>query len=233
VPKTVCDVMLATTRRAAAAAAAAAALAVGFSRRPAPPHARRRALGNALAAAYADDAGVQPPREFIWGFAATGVVVGVGVVGVAECTGDEVATRGGMPGPSRGAAAGALAVGGAGGSGALAVGGAGGSAVGSKGESVSWRAQQSNVLRIFEQFREHNNTSPEGNLKIPAEFHSLGRAVQVDPMKPKLKAPGTKSLKLKCDILLLTSAFNFNLRRYISAKMRCATRRCSRASRST
>jgi hypothetical protein len=28
---------------------------------------------------------------------------------------------------------------------------------------------------------------------------ALGRAVQVDPMKPKLKPPGTKHLKLKRD----------------------------------
>ena len=34
-------------------------------------------------------------------------------------------------------------------------------------------------------------------------------------MKPKLKPPGTKRLKLKCDILLSTSAFRFNLRCYI------------------
>jgi hypothetical protein len=33
-------------------------------------------------------------------------------------------------------------------------------------------------------------------------------------MKPTLKAPGTKRLKLKCDMLLSTSAFKFNLRRY-------------------
>jgi len=33
-------------------------------------------------------------------------------------------------------------------------------------------------------------------------------------MKFKLKPPGTKRLKLHCDILLSTSAFNFNLRRY-------------------
>jgi hypothetical protein len=33
-------------------------------------------------------------------------------------------------------------------------------------------------------------------------------------MKPKLKRTGTKRLKLKCDILLSTSAFKFNLRRY-------------------
>ena len=36
----------------------------------------------------------------------------------------------------------------------------------------------------------------------------LGRAVQVDPMKLKLKPPGTKRLKLKCGILLSTSARN-------------------------
>jgi len=38
--------------------------------------------------------------------------------------------------------------------------------------------------------------------------------VQVDPMKPKLKPPGAKRLKLKFVILLSTSAFKFNLRRY-------------------
>jgi hypothetical protein len=34
-------------------------------------------------------------------------------------------------------------------------------------------------------------------------------------MKPILKPPGTKHLKLKCDALLSTFAFEFNLRRYI------------------
>ena len=38
--------------------------------------------------------------------------------------------------------------------------------------------------------------------------------VQVKANKPALKAPGTKRLKLKCDILLSTSAFKTNLRRY-------------------
>jgi hypothetical protein len=45
-----------------------------------------------------------------------------------------------------------------------------------------------------------------------AGFH--GRSVQVDPMKPTLKAPGTKRLKLEHDVLLSSFAFNFNLRRY-------------------
>jgi hypothetical protein len=40
----------------------------------------------------------------------------------------------------------------------------------------------------------------------------LGRAVPVDPIKPTLKAPGTKRLKLKCHRLLSSFAFNFNLR---------------------
>jgi hypothetical protein len=39
--------------------------------------------------------------------------------------------------------------------------------------------------------------------------------MQVEPMKPKLKPPGTQRLKLRSDILLSTSAFKFNLRRYI------------------
>ena len=45
-----------------------------------------------------------------------------------------------------------------------------------------------------------------------------GRVVQVDPMKPKLKPPGTKRLKLERAILLSNSAFKFNLRRYTQAR---------------
>ena len=41
----------------------------------------------------------------------------------------------------------------------------------------------------------------------------LGEAVQLEPIRLALKAPGTKRLKLKCDILLSTFAFKFNLRR--------------------
>jgi len=36
--------------------------------------------------------------------------------------------------------------------------------------------------------------------------------VQVDPIKPKLKPPGTERLKLSFDLQLSTSAFEFNLR---------------------
>jgi hypothetical protein len=43
--------------------------------------------------------------------------------------------------------------------------------------------------------------------------------VQVDSIKPKLKPPGTKRLKLNCETLLSTSAFNFNLRRYNKASV--------------
>jgi hypothetical protein len=38
--------------------------------------------------------------------------------------------------------------------------------------------------------------------------------VQVDPIKPKLKPPGSKRLKQNGDVLLSTSAFKFNLRRH-------------------
>jgi len=39
--------------------------------------------------------------------------------------------------------------------------------------------------------------------------------VQVDPSKCTLKAPGSKRLKVECDILLSTFGFKNNLRRYI------------------
>ena len=39
--------------------------------------------------------------------------------------------------------------------------------------------------------------------------------MQVDPIKPALKAPGTERLKLEYDELLSSSAFQLNLRRYI------------------
>ena len=48
--------------------------------------------------------------------------------------------------------------------------------------------------------------------------------MQVDPIKPKLKPPRTKRLKLNCDILLSTSTFKFNLRRYTTDAI-AATRR--------
>ena len=38
--------------------------------------------------------------------------------------------------------------------------------------------------------------------------------MQVDPIKPTLKAPGTVRLKLKFDKLHSLFAFKFNLRRY-------------------
>jgi hypothetical protein len=41
-----------------------------------------------------------------------------------------------------------------------------------------------------------------------------GRAVQVDPIKPALKAPGAKRLELIYDGPLSNFAFDFNLRRY-------------------
>ena len=45
-----------------------------------------------------------------------------------------------------------------------------------------------------------------------------GRAVQVDRLKTRLKAPGTKCLKLIHDGPLSKFAFKFNLRRYIAGR---------------
>ena len=54
-----------------------------------------------------------------------------------------------------------------------------------------------------------------------AELYSIdsphGKAVQVDPIKPALKAPGTMRLELIYDGPLSNFAFNFNLRRYTTA----------------
>jgi hypothetical protein len=44
--------------------------------------------------------------------------------------------------------------------------------------------------------------------------------VQVDPVKPTLKPPGTKRLKLNCDESMSNFACNFNLRRYSKVSMR-------------
>jgi hypothetical protein len=44
----------------------------------------------------------------------------------------------------------------------------------------------------------------------------LGRAGQLDPVKPTLKASGIKRLKLEHDGLLSNFGFKFNLRRYTS-----------------
>ena len=48
---------------------------------------------------------------------------------------------------------------------------------------------------------------------VKQEMHP-GEAVQVHPIKPKLKATGTVRLKLNFDNLLSNVAFKFNLRRY-------------------
>jgi hypothetical protein len=56
--------------------------------------------------------------------------------------------------------------------------------------------------------RQPGGQAPDG---VP---QARGRAAQVDPIKPTLKAPGTKRLKLKYDEPLSKFAFKFNLRRY-------------------
>jgi len=45
------------------------------------------------------------------------------------------------------------------------------------------------------------------------KFHCVGRAVQVDPAKPAMKAPGNKRLKLMYDGPLSKFALKFKLRR--------------------
>ena len=61
----------------------------------------------------------------------------------------------------------------------------------------------------------------------------LGRAVQVDHVKPKLKLPGAKRLKLKCHKPLSNFAFNFNLRHYTWGSRRASMSGRARQGRHT
>jgi hypothetical protein len=60
--------------------------------------------------------------------------------------------------------------------------------------------------------------SKDSFLALRALIRSPGRVVHVDPMNSRPKLPGTKRLKVKCDLLLSTSAFKFNLRCYIPGR---------------
>ena len=51
---------------------------------------------------------------------------------------------------------------------------------------------------------------------VPTDPGDHGNAVQVDPIKPMLKAHGTKRLKLKCEEPQSNFAFKVNLRHYIT-----------------
>ena len=46
--------------------------------------------------------------------------------------------------------------------------------------------------------------------------------MQIDPVRPVLKAPGTKRLKLKYNETSLNFAFKFDLRRFVKANMTAA-----------
>jgi len=52
------------------------------------------------------------------------------------------------------------------------------------------------------------------NLRDELAAYKHGKAVQVEPIKSKLKPPGTERLKQKYDNLLSRFAFKYNLRRY-------------------
>jgi hypothetical protein len=61
---------------------------------------------------------------------------------------------------------------------------------------------------------------PDGGGGDHSAAAMLGRAVQVDPIKPKMKAPGSMLLKLRCDEPPSNFAFKFNFRRYSWARCR-------------
>jgi len=58
-----------------------------------------------------------------------------------------------------------------------------------------------------------------------------GAAVQLEPMKPVLRAPRSMPLKLIYDGPLSNLAFNFNLRRYMKVLKGALTELCNKAGR--
>ena len=62
--------------------------------------------------------------------------------------------------------------------------------------------------------RRHRQRLEQADADPRAQPGRQGRALQVDPMKPTLKAPGSKRSKLKYDKLLSSFAYNLKLRRY-------------------
>ena len=68
----------------------------------------------------------------------------------------------------------------------------------------------------FEGFTEHYSKGRWRRMELRfTDIH--GRALQVDPMQPTLKASGAQRLKLKYDEPLSNFAFTFNLRRCATA----------------
>ena len=79
-----------------------------------------------------------------------------------------------------------------------------------------------------------DNFSPDTATQAAAASASLrprqGKAVQVDPTKSTLKAPGIKLLNLKDDKPLSNFAFKFNLRRYTKGALPARVQRRRRRS---
>jgi hypothetical protein len=83
---------------------------------------------------------------------------------------------------------------------------------------VPERGQRARAVRVFLQPRKESWGSSYEYQVVSRHLGSCclarGRAVQVAPMKPTFKPPGSKRLKLEHENLLSKIAFNFNLRRY-------------------
>jgi hypothetical protein len=75
------------------------------------------------------------------------------------------------------------------------------------------KLQSDDMLSNFAfKFNLRHHTLVEGCEQNMRHALALGRAVQVEPIKHTLKAPGVKLLKLKCDKPLPKFASKFNLR---------------------
>ena len=93
------------------------------------------------------------------------------------------------------------------------------------GPGAAWLARPNNISRssVEDAVADWPNTNTRRSSDLCPIGGFPGKAVQVDPIKPMLKLPGTKRLKLEYGKLLSEFAFNFNLRCYTPAARCCTT----------
>ena len=74
------------------------------------------------------------------------------------------------------------------------------------------------MIWLFDHTRRRRNGHDAAPRGAAPAAGTPGRAVQVDPINPTLKAPGIKQLKLPPDVPPSKLAFKFSLRRYSLAR---------------
>jgi len=86
------------------------------------------------------------------------------------------------------------------------------------GARTTYRMLNNKWTTVYYEDNIPNTDVPGGTSQLARYLLKQGRAVQVKPMKPVWKAPGSMLLKLRYDEPLSNFAFKFNLRRYYKSR---------------